>query len=62
MAQQIEAGGQAPGNGAGDIPWIKTPIYLVTQDEMADFACTHQFWLNIDDVYKNAPDKKPACK
>ena len=48
-------------NGAGEIPWVKTPIYLITQDEMADFVCTHSYWLNIDEVYKNVPDKKPAC-
>ena len=28
-------------NGAGQIPWVKTPIYLVSQDEMADFVCKH---------------------
>ena len=49
-------------NGAGQIPWVKTPIYLVSQDQMADFVCKHQFWLNVDEVYKNVPDKKPACK
>jgi D-xylose transport system substrate-binding protein len=48
-------------NGAGDIPWVKTPIYLVSQAEMAAFVCSHQHWLNIDEVYKNAPDKKPTC-
>lgn len=48
-------------NGAGQIPWVKTPIYLVSQDEMADFVCKHPFWLNIDEVYKNVPDKKPSC-
>jgi D-xylose transport system substrate-binding protein len=48
-------------NGAGEIPWVKTPIYLVSQDQMADFVCKHPFWLNIDEVYKNVPDKKPAC-
>ena len=48
-------------NGAGDIPWVKTPIYLITQDEMADFACTHQHWLKLDEVYENVPDKKPSC-
>lgn len=48
-------------NGAGQIPWVKTPIYLVSQDEMADFVCKHQFWLSVDEVYKNVPDKKPAC-
>ena len=40
---------------------MKTPIYLITQDEMADFVCTHQHWLKIDEVYKNVPDKKPSC-
>lgn len=49
-------------NGAGQIPWVKTPIYLVSQDQMADFVCKHPFWLNIDEVYKNVPDKKPACQ
>ena len=48
-------------NGAGQIPWVKTPIYLVSQDEMADFVCKHPYWLNIDEVYKNVPDKKPTC-
>ena len=38
-----------------------TTIYLVSQDEMADFVCKHPFWLNIDEVYKNVPDKKPSC-
>ena len=47
-------------NGAGQIPWVKTPIYLITQDEMADFVCTHPHWLKIDEVYKNVPDKKPS--
>ena len=49
-------------NGAGAIPWVKTPIYLVSQDEMAEFACTHGHWLDINEVYKNVPDKKPACQ
>jgi D-xylose transport system substrate-binding protein len=48
-------------NGAGQIPWVKTPIYLITQDEMADFVCKHSYWLNIDEVYKNVADKKPTC-
>jgi len=48
-------------NGAGQIPWVKTPIYLITADEMADFVCKHSYWLNIDEVYKNVPDKKPSC-
>ena len=44
-----------------EIPWAKTPIYLVEPADMADFVCTHQHWLNIDEVYKNVPDKKPIC-
>ena len=48
-------------NGAGQIPWVKTPIYLVSQDQMGDFVCKHPHWLKIDEVYKNVPDKKPAC-
>ena len=27
---------------------------------MADFVCTHQHWLKLDEVYKNVPDKKPS--
>jgi D-xylose transport system substrate-binding protein len=48
-------------NGAGQIPWVKTPIYLVGQKDMADFVCKHPFWLNINEVYKNVPGKKPTC-
>ncbi len=48
-------------NGAAEIPFIKTPIYLVTQDELADFACEHQYWQTLDDVYANVPDEKPDC-
>jgi D-xylose transport system substrate-binding protein len=48
-------------NGAGQIPWVKTPIYLITADEMPEFVCSHSHWLNIDEVYKNVPDKKPSC-
>jgi len=49
-------------NGAGQIPWVKTPIYLVSQDDMADFVCKHPYWLDNNEVYKNVPDKKPTCK
>jgi D-xylose transport system substrate-binding protein len=49
-------------NGAADIPWVKTPIYLVSQKDMPTFVCSHQHWLNVDEVYKNVPDQKPACK
>ncbi len=48
-------------NNAADIPWVKTPIYLVSQKEMPDFVCSHKHWLDINEVYKNAPDKKPTC-
>ena len=51
-----------PTTAPAQIPWVKTPIYLVSQDEMADFVCKHPYWLNIDEVYKNVPDKKPTCK
>jgi D-xylose transport system substrate-binding protein len=49
-------------NGAGKIPWAKTPITLVTAKDMPAFVCSHQFWLKPDDVYKNVPAKKPTCK
>lgn len=49
-------------NKAGEIPWVKTPIYFVGEKEMSQFACSHQFWLKLDEVYKNSPAKKPACK
>ncbi len=29
-------------NKAADIPWVKTPIYLVSGKEMPEFACSHQ--------------------
>lgn len=48
-------------NGAGQIPWAKTPIYLVNQQEMGKFVCTHQYWITADEVYKNVPAKKPSC-
>jgi D-xylose transport system substrate-binding protein len=48
-------------NGAADIPWAKTPIYLVANDDMEKFVCSHQHWLKIDEVYKNVPAKKPTC-
>jgi D-xylose transport system substrate-binding protein len=48
-------------NGAGRIPWVKTPIYLVSQGEMTNFVCKHPYWLDINEVYKNVPDKKPTC-
>ena len=46
-------------NGVRDMPWVKTPIYYVDQASIADFVCSHDYWLNIDEVYKNVPDKKP---
>jgi D-xylose transport system substrate-binding protein len=62
MAQCKDIGATATAdNGAGQVPWVKTPIYLITADEMADFVCGHSYWLNIDEVYKNVPDKKPSC-
>ena len=49
-------------NGVRDMPWVKTPIYYVSQAELGDFVCKHDYWLSADDVYKNVPDKKPTCK
>jgi len=48
-------------NKTADIPWALTPIYLVTKPEMAEFICKNKFWLNIDEVYKNAAKDKPKC-
>ena len=48
-------------NGAGQIPWAKTPIYLVGAADMEKFVCSHGHWLKIDEVYKNVPDRKPTC-
>jgi D-xylose transport system substrate-binding protein len=48
-------------NKAADIPWVKTPIYLVSAKDMPDFICKHPYWLDINEVYKNVPDKKPTC-
>lgn len=48
-------------NGAAEIPFVKTPIYLVTQDELAEFACSHEYWQDVDEVYENVPDERPAC-
>ena len=48
-------------NKAGAVPWVKTPIYFVGESEMPKFTCSHRFWLKLDEVYKNAPGKKPAC-
>src|SRR5882724_5684863 len=32
-------------NGAGDIPWVKSPIYFVGRGQIDDFVCKHSFWL-----------------
>ena len=62
MAQCQELGAtETIANGAGDIPWVKTPIYFVGAAEIEAFVCSHAHWLKIDDVYKNVPDRKPAC-
>lgn len=47
---------------AGIIPWVKTPIYFVGANDIADFVCSHPHWVSVDDAYKNAPQKKPKCK
>lgn len=48
-------------NGAGNIPWVKTPIWYVGMAEMEEFVCSHDYWLDIDEVYQNVPDLKPTC-
>lgn len=48
-------------NGAGQIPWVKTPIYFVGAAGIGKFVCDHPYWLKIDEVYKNAPGLKPHC-
>ncbi|MFI6483701.1 substrate-binding domain-containing protein [Nonomuraea sp. NPDC050663] len=48
-------------NGAGRIPWAKTPIYLVGGKDLGAFVCSHSFWISADQVYKNVPDRKPTC-
>src|SRR5258708_20568193 len=48
-------------NGAGKIPWAKTPITLVTAKDMPAFGCSPPFWPKPEDVYKNGPPKKPHC-
>jgi D-xylose transport system substrate-binding protein len=49
-------------NGAGRIPWAKTPITFVTAKDMPAFVCAHPYWLKAEEVYKNVPSKKPICK
>jgi D-xylose transport system substrate-binding protein len=58
--EQVEANATI-NNGVRDMPWVKTPIYYVDQSNIAEFVCSHQYWMSIDEVYANAPDKKPAC-
>ena len=49
-------------NGAGEIPFVETPIYLVSEADMAEFAVrTSSWWHSLDDVYANVPDEKPTC-
>lgn len=49
-------------NGAGEIPFVETPIYLVSDADMAEFACrTASWWHSIEDVYANVPDAAPDC-
>ncbi len=56
------AADSAVDNGAGEIPWARTPIYLVTEREMPQFVCSHPHWLKPEDVYRKVPAKKPSCK
>jgi len=48
-------------NGAGEIPFAETPIYLVDKAGMAEFVCQNPWQNPIDDVYANVPDQKPTC-
>ena len=48
-------------NGVRDMPWVKTPIYYVDQSSIAEFVCSHDYWLPADEVYANVPDQKPVC-
>ncbi|HEX3695948.1 MAG TPA: substrate-binding domain-containing protein [Polyangia bacterium] len=48
-------------NGAAKLPWVKTPIYFVGANDIADFICQHPYWVDINEAYKNAPGKKPKC-
>jgi D-xylose transport system substrate-binding protein len=48
-------------NGAGEIPFAETPIYLVDKAGMADFVCQNPWQNPIDDVYLNVTDQKPTC-
>ncbi len=48
--------------GASEIPFVETPIYLVSDADMAEFACrTSSWWHSIADVYANVPDAAPDC-
>ena len=49
-------------NGSGEIPWVQVPVYLITKENLAEWACSHQWWLSIDTIYKNVPaDQWPTC-
>jgi D-xylose transport system substrate-binding protein len=49
-------------NGYGKIPWVQAPIYLVTKENLAKWACANPWWLSIDTIYKNVPkDQWPKC-
>jgi D-xylose transport system substrate-binding protein len=48
-------------NGVDKMPWVKTPIYFVGAEDIGKFICTHPHWVDINEAYKNAPQKKPKC-
>lgn len=49
-------------NGFGQIPWVQVPIYLVTKENLADWACANPWWLKLETIYKNVPkDQWPKC-
>ena len=42
------------------MPWVKTPIYYVSQAELGEFVCTHDYWLSADEVYKLIIEQESA--
>lgn len=60
MAVAIMQGKELPkhstiNNGAGDIPWVETPVIFVTKDNMGEFLKNHSWWLKVEEVYADVP-------
>ena len=50
-------------NGFGQIPWVQAAIYLVTNENMPEFVCTHQWWIPVEEMYENLPEEEwPDCE